>query len=279
MINESGTMSGGGGKPRGGRMCLGNAAPKTAVDAKQAAEELQAAEQVLNDSAEALSVAREQLAEAAGQAKQAERSLVELETAIPKARLEAKMARAKAADLRQRMGELQAATKLGAEDAARIKTLAADIACESKAVAELRSKSEGLKQQAAALEAQIEGAGGELLKRQRALVERLQQEIAACEKEATKKDVQAAAVQKALEKLRKEMDKGRAEQERLAVQQAEVMAEFRSLEDAAFRVLEVAKATHEQLGAKEGELAVIKSEYEQKQKEVGLGRTCCLWRQ
>ena len=46
MINESGTMSGGGGKPRGGRMCLGTAAPKT-LDTRAAAAELQAAEQEL----------------------------------------------------------------------------------------------------------------------------------------------------------------------------------------------------------------------------------------
>ena len=39
MINETGTMTGGGGKPRGGRMCLGNAAPRSA-DTKQAAAEL-----------------------------------------------------------------------------------------------------------------------------------------------------------------------------------------------------------------------------------------------
>lgn len=51
MINESGTMSGGGGKPRGGRMCLGTAAPKS-LDTRAAAAELQAAEQELSISTE-----------------------------------------------------------------------------------------------------------------------------------------------------------------------------------------------------------------------------------
>ena len=51
MINESGTMSGGGGKPRGGRMCLGTAAPKS-LDTRAAAAELQAAEQELSVSTE-----------------------------------------------------------------------------------------------------------------------------------------------------------------------------------------------------------------------------------
>ena len=51
MINESGTMSGGGGKPRGGRMCLGKATPRS-LDNQAVAAELQAAEQELNTSAQ-----------------------------------------------------------------------------------------------------------------------------------------------------------------------------------------------------------------------------------
>ena len=47
MINESGTMSGGGGKPRGGRMCLGKAA-LCSLDTQAVAAELQAAEQELD---------------------------------------------------------------------------------------------------------------------------------------------------------------------------------------------------------------------------------------
>lgn len=43
IINETGTMTGGGGRPRGGRMCLGNGAPKV-VDVKEAAAELARAE-------------------------------------------------------------------------------------------------------------------------------------------------------------------------------------------------------------------------------------------
>ena len=43
MINESGTMSGGGGKPRGGRMCLGKLAASL-VDTGTAKVELEAAE-------------------------------------------------------------------------------------------------------------------------------------------------------------------------------------------------------------------------------------------
>lgn len=47
MINETGTMTGGGGKPRGGRMCLGSAAPR-ALDTREAAAELATAERELS---------------------------------------------------------------------------------------------------------------------------------------------------------------------------------------------------------------------------------------
>lgn len=49
MINESGTMTGGGGKARGGRICLGNAPPRP-VDTKMAEAELAQAEAELQSS-------------------------------------------------------------------------------------------------------------------------------------------------------------------------------------------------------------------------------------
>ena len=43
MINESGTMTGGGGRARGGRICVGTAAPQS-LDTREAAAELARAE-------------------------------------------------------------------------------------------------------------------------------------------------------------------------------------------------------------------------------------------
>lgn len=45
-MSESGTMTGGGAKPKGGRMCVGTAAPR-AQDSKEAAAELKKVEQEL----------------------------------------------------------------------------------------------------------------------------------------------------------------------------------------------------------------------------------------
>ena len=51
MINDSGTMTGGGGKPRSGRLRLGSGAPKP-VDQRAAAAELDTAEKQEHASAE-----------------------------------------------------------------------------------------------------------------------------------------------------------------------------------------------------------------------------------
>ncbi|KAL4452508.1 hypothetical protein ABPG75_008170 [Micractinium tetrahymenae] len=272
MINESGTMTGGGGQPRGGRMRIGKEAPRS-VDQRAAAAELQAAEAELAASQEALREARDALSDAAADAKNAERMLAELETAIPKARMEAEAALATAADLQQRLGELEAATRVSGEDAARLKALAKEIAGEEKALAELRRKSEGLVKRAEALQAQIDGAGGEKLRKQRKLCKKLQEDITACESEATKKEVQAGAARKQLDKLQKEAAKGEAERQRLTEQQQAAMQEFKQLEDAAFRVLEAVERTKAELEAKGGELAAIRADFEEKKKEVSIIRT------
>jgi structural maintenance of chromosome 4 len=89
--------------------------------------------------------------------------------------MEAEAATATAADLQQRLGELEAATRVSKEDSLRLTALAAEIVGEEVALADLRHKSEGLSRRAEALQAQIEGAGGEKLRRQRALCEQLQE--------------------------------------------------------------------------------------------------------
>ena len=71
--------------------------------------------------------------------------------------------------------------QVSSEDAARIKALGKEIKAEESSLEELRRKSDGLTQRAAALEQQIEGAGGEKLLKQRALVTKLQE--VGCERE------------------------------------------------------------------------------------------------
>ena len=89
--------------------------------------------------------------------------------------MEAEAAHATATDLEHQLGELAAATRVTREDAARLKALASEIACEEQGLADLRLKSDGLSRRAEALQQQIDGAGGEKLRQQRSLCEKLRE--------------------------------------------------------------------------------------------------------
>jgi structural maintenance of chromosome 4 len=272
MINETGTMSGGGGKPRGGKMCLGSGAPKP-VDARAAAVELEIAEVELEKVQQKLATARATASEATANLKSAEKELYALETAIPKTRMEADAALERASDLQNMLAELQAAAKVPGEEAARLKALTAEIENETAALQDLQSKSEGLSKEAKRWQDAIENAGGDPLRRQRSVVTKIQSDIAQAEADATKKEVAASAATKQLEKLRKDIQKSSAEKEKLQTQLETTMSDFKALEDAAFKVLEAVRITEESLKEKETDLEGIRTEFEAKQKEVGIIRS------
>lgn len=162
--------------------------------------------------------------------------------------------------------------QVSSNDASRRAALQEEIAQAKSELAALRADCQDLSQQAAKLEQAIEDAGGDKLKRQKQLVAKLQSDLAACEADITKKGVQATTARKQLDKLNKELNKGRTEHEKLIAQQESTMTEFKALEDAAFKVLEVVRTTQEVLTAKEGELNAIRTEFEARQKEVSIVR-------
>ncbi|EIE19557.1 RecF/RecN/SMC protein [Coccomyxa subellipsoidea C-169] len=256
IINDSGTMTGGGGRARGGRMRLGSGAPRP-VETAAAAAELAAAEKQEEASLKALAEAR-QMAERSGAAlSSAEKALSSLETSISKARMEAAAQRAKADDLAARLDSLRAATKVATEDAAAIKRLEAEVKAAQKDLEPISKKLAPLQAKLAALEARMEDAGGPPLTKQRQKVAQLLHDIAAAEEESAKKKVGAAAAAKQLEKLRKEATKT----------ESDAAAE---LDDQALEVLQAAKATEAILAQKAESLAAIRSEFERKQKEVNI---------
>ncbi|BDA46592.1 Structural maintenance of chromosomes protein 4 [Coccomyxa sp. Obi] len=269
IINDSGTMTGGGGKACGGRMCLGSGAPKP-LDTAAAAAELAAAEKQEGASLKALSEARQRAERAAATAAAAEKALAGLETGIPKARMEAAAQRAKADDLAARLGSLRAATQVASEDAAAIKQLEADIKSAQRNLEPINKKLAPLQAKAAALEQRIEDAGGPPLKKQRQKVSQLQQDIAAAEEESAKKKVGAATAAKQLEKLAKEAAKTEADAAKAETDLEARKQEHKELDDQALDVLQAAKSTEALLAEKGESLAAIRTEFERKQKEVNI---------
>lgn len=112
MINENGTMSGGGSKPRGGRMCLGDKPSAAAVDPKQAAAEARMAEQELEDIFQRVKEARSRVSEITTRVKSAKVELSDLETAISKTKMDAEAAANTVTDLEALVPSLKDATQV-----------------------------------------------------------------------------------------------------------------------------------------------------------------------
>eukprot|EP00879_Flechtneria_rotunda_P017765 GHRR01018624.1.p2 GENE.GHRR01018624.1~~GHRR01018624.1.p2 ORF type:complete len:423 (+),score=212.45 GHRR01018624.1:1442-2710(+) len=228
LIAESGTMSGGGGKPRGGLIRLGNSAPHTAVaDGRAAAKELAAAEQKLAAAEQQLRQARTDRDDAERALHAADSALVQLQLAAPKAAQVAAAKREEAAELQARLAQLQAAAEVGTEAAARLSELSQQLSKETAQLAKLRASCAGLQQKVQALQDKISNAGGEPLRRQKEKVASLQARQAEASAAATRKTVELKAAGKRLDKLNKEIAKSAAECEKL---QADITAAVESLD-------------------------------------------------
>lgn len=253
LISESGTMTGGGGKPRRGKMCLGSGPPAGAAvaDGKEAA----VLEQDVAKLQKALAEAQSQAAEAAKVVREATKAAAQLGTGARKAAMAAEAHRVTAADLTQRLASLEAAAQVTKEDKARLAALEAAIAVEENAIAKLQAAMAGLAADAERLNAALQGVGGAGLKKQRAVVDTLQQDIASAEEDATRKGVALAAAEKSAAKLRREVDKVTAEVEALEQKEEAAAAKHREAEQASFELHEAMKTLTEEVTQRKRVLA------------------------
>ena len=127
LIETSGTMSGGGSKPRGGRMRTGTNAPDLDGEGAESAAAVAAAEADLKKASVTYEEAHKAAVSAGKDAKDAEAAVAKLERSLPKLRAEVAAAEERAADLKGRLSELEAAAKVTKEDAAELKRLEKEV--------------------------------------------------------------------------------------------------------------------------------------------------------
>lgn len=215
LIAESGTLSGGGGRPSKGRMFLGSQPPKnlgsgsSSSSSSDLKNELLAAEKEMEVVLKELSSARDATAACEGSLRAKEKEVSEIEALIPKLKMEAEAEGQKAEDLQHRLSELKskADESMSSEETRRIAELDREVAKEEAKLVSLRSETSGLESRATLIQKKIDEAGGDKLKKVKSNVSRLQKEISEVEQEATKKGVQVKAGHKNLEKLKKDMAK------------------------------------------------------------------------
>lgn len=272
MINENGTMSGGGAKPRGGRICVGKKALVTACNQEQAAKEAKNAEQELEDLSRQVKEARSKVVEKSANLKAAKADLSKLETAIVKTKMDAESSKKFADEIEARLPELRATTSVSKEDSDRIHELTQAIQEDEASLSQLENKSASVRSRVLEIEEKMENVGGPALKKQKELVASLQAEVTSAESEVAKKVAQIKNAEKQITKLENDAKKAEEEANELKTAHDEAMVQFKALEEEAFKVVARMNAQQERLQQKEEEVQELKKAYEQKQKEVSVIR-------
>lgn len=262
LFEKSGTMSGGGGKPRGGKM-------GTSIRANSVSSEAIAnAENELAAMVEKLGNIRQKIADAVKRYQVAENAVSRLEMELSKSQKEIDSLKARHDYLEKQLESLKAASKPGKDELDRLEELRKIISKEEKEINKLTLGSKKLKEKASEYQKKIENAGGEKLKNQKLKVEKIQSDIDKSSSEINRLKVQIETGQKILKKLVKGIEESKKEKERLVAEKEKLVSVFKEIEQKAFTVQENYKKTQELIDQHKDVLDKAKSDYEGVKKSV-----------
>jgi structural maintenance of chromosome 4 len=268
LFETSGTLSGGGSKPRTGRMRVGNQAP-VITDAAEVAKEIKMAEVELEQAGKLYERSRQVALKSLQEARDAEAIVNKIERMIPKLKAEFDAAEAKAADLSTRLVELEAAHDASKNDADELKRLDKEVEKAKVVLDEVTAGAAALKQKEAELQEKMDNVGGDGLKRQRALVKDLTAGIAAASDAVTEKRAKAKSHEGTTARLSKGIEANQAEVEQIKANMQNHEAEFKALEDGAAAVLESQGELKQLLEVKSGEFSEAQKAFDEIMKIVG----------
>ncbi|XP_024974942.1 structural maintenance of chromosomes protein 4 [Cynara cardunculus var. scolymus] len=262
LFEKSGTMSGGGNKPRGGKM--GTSIRATSVSGEAVAE----AENELAQIADRLSNLRQQISEVVRHYKDLEKTATHIEMELAKSQKEIESLNSQHEYLGKQLDSLKAAAKPSKAEVSRLKELAKVISEEENEIKRLTLGSKQLKEKVLELQSKIENAGGERLKSQKAKVNKIQNDIDKNSTEMNRHKVQIETGKKLLKKLTDGIDESKNEKERLVAQKEKLLNTFKEIEQKAFKVQDDYKKTEELINQHKDVLGKAKSDYEKLKKSV-----------
>ncbi|KAK6129250.1 hypothetical protein DH2020_036959 [Rehmannia glutinosa] len=266
LFEKSGTMSGGGSKPRGGKM-------GTSIRASVSGEAVANAEKELSDLVERLSTVRNKLTDTVKHYRDSEKAIAPLEMELAKTQKEIDSLKLLLGDIEKQLDSLKAASEPIKEEVARLKELGNIISAEEKEIDRLMRCSKQLKEKALELQNKIENAGGEKLKNQKSKVSKIQSDIDKNSTEINRRKVQIETGQKMIKKLTKGIEESKNEKERLTEEKEKLHSTFKEIEQKAFTVQENYKKTQELIDQHKDILDQAKSDYEKLKKTVDELRT------
>ncbi|VAH08794.1 unnamed protein product [Triticum turgidum subsp. durum] len=261
LFEKSGTMSGGGGKPRGGKM-------GTSIRESVSEEAVMNAENDLNKLVDQLSRLRENINDAKKRYRSLEDAKSRLEMELAKAKKEVESMNAQYTYNEKRLDSLEAAANPKDDEISRMKELDDLISNEQVALKKLEKSSSKLKDQASELQQKIENAGGQVLKDQKAKVEKIQSELDKTSSDINRHKVKITTCEKLMKKLAKGVEEAKKEMENLLAQKEKLMSVFKEIEKKAFLVQEDYKKTQEMMDTHKEELDKTKEDYNKTKKVV-----------
>ncbi|KAL3622702.1 Structural maintenance of chromosomes protein 4 [Castilleja foliolosa] len=266
LFEISGTMSGGGSKPRGGKM-------GTSIRATVSGEAVADAKKELSDLVESLSTVRNKLNDAVRRYRDSEKAISPLEMELAKGRKEIDSLKLLLGDLEKQLDSLKAASVPAKEEVNKLKELGNYMSAEEKEIDRLTQCSKQLKEKALALQNKIENAGGEKLKTQKSTVSKIQSDIDKKSTEINRRKVQIETGEKTIKKLTKGIEESRNEKERITEEREKLSSTFKETEQKAFSVQDNYKKTQELINQHKDVLGQAKSDYEKLKKIVDELRT------
>eukprot|EP00250_Pteridium_aquilinum_P018347 c24044_g1_i1 orf=299-4012(-) len=267
VFEKSGTMSGGGGKPKGGRM--GTAVRACSVSA----ETVSKAEEELATLTEQRKDLRARLDAAVQQYKNAEKTVTQLELQLAKVQMEVEGLKAQQKDSEQQLDSLKAAANPSKDELQKINELEKAFASAELELFKLKKNSKSLRDKAEELQRKMENAGGEKLQQQKALVQKLQKDIDAKSTEINRRKVKITTGSKAVLKLKKAVEDAVKEKASVTEEKEKRAVDFKEIEKKALFVEEKYKNLKEILEKQQEELDNAQKEYNDRKKVVDELRT------
>ncbi|KAH9973203.1 RecF/RecN/SMC N terminal domain-containing protein [Lactifluus volemus] len=262
LIDSSGTMSGGGSKPRGGGM-----SSKLAADAVQP-DVLRRYEQDCERTAVQLAEAADELQAAEAELEAVARSGPQINLEIDKVTLDIQNATKRIVEAEKRVRELKMQSKPDAGDVSRIASLEREIVAAQTELESLQSQSGTIEEAIKALEKKILDIGGSRLLAQKSKVDGLKLHINLANDEITKAEVTKAKAEKDSVKLESTIA---ASQQGLEEVEAELEKLNDSLQEVKDYVADIrAKVEAAQAGVENSkdDLESLKVELDEKTEEI-----------
>ncbi|GAU42832.1 hypothetical protein TSUD_185900 [Trifolium subterraneum] len=262
LFEQSGTMSGGGSKPKGGKM--GTSIRATNVSGEAVA----IAEKELSGLTDKLNAIRQRMVDAVKRYQAAEKTIAALDMELAKSQKEVDSLNSQHSYIEKQLGSLEAASKPQENELDRLKELKKIISAEEREINRLTEGSKKLKEKVSELQRNIENAGGEKLKSQKFKVQKSQSDIDKNSSEINRHKVQIETGQKMMKKLTKGIEDSKKEKERLTEEKEKLNRNFKEIEQKDFAVQENYKKTQEMINKHRGVLEEATSEHDKMKKAV-----------